>query len=73
MIPAVSVVMAVFNGARFLPETLASLQAQDMGDFEIVIVDDGNSHHLIRQVGRLSGIGRLGWTFALIHCSPLVA
>jgi glycosyltransferase involved in cell wall biosynthesis len=43
MIPAVSVVMAVFNGARFLPETLASLQAQTMRDFEIVIVDDGSS------------------------------
>ncbi|MEY3530392.1 MAG: hypothetical protein RLZ70_1460 [Verrucomicrobiota bacterium] len=43
MIPAVSVVMAVFNGARFLPETLASLQAQTMCDFEIVIVDDGST------------------------------
>ena len=43
MIPAVSVVMAVFNGARFLPETLASLQAQTMRDFEIVIVDDGST------------------------------
>jgi glycosyltransferase involved in cell wall biosynthesis len=43
MIPAVSVVMAVFNGARFLPETLASLQAQTLGDFEIVIVDDGST------------------------------
>jgi glycosyltransferase involved in cell wall biosynthesis len=35
--------MAVYNGARFLPETLASLQSQDMSDFEIVIVDDGST------------------------------
>lgn len=39
-VPAVSVIMAVYNGAALLPETLASLQAQTFGDWELVAVDD---------------------------------
>ncbi|MEO9130895.1 MAG: glycosyltransferase family A protein [Sphingomonas sp.] len=38
--PAVSVIMAVYNGADLIGETLRSLQAQSFGDFEVVIVDD---------------------------------
>ena len=38
--PAVSVIMAAYNGAALLPETIASLQAQTLTDFEAVIVDD---------------------------------
>jgi len=39
-IPTVSVVMAAYNGAALIGETLASLQAQTLTDFEVVIVDD---------------------------------
>ncbi|WP_254606509.1 glycosyltransferase family 2 protein [Sphingomonas bacterium] len=38
--PAVSVVMAAYNGAMFIEETLASLGAQTLTDWEAVIVDD---------------------------------
>ncbi|MEG3089569.1 glycosyltransferase family 2 protein [Sphingomonas sp. PB4P5] len=38
--PVVSVIMAAYNGAAFLPETIASLQAQTFADFEVLIVDD---------------------------------
>jgi len=38
--PAVSVIMAAYNGAGLIGETIASLQAQTFGDFEIVVVDD---------------------------------
>ncbi|MFC3579999.1 glycosyltransferase family 2 protein [Sphingomonas hylomeconis] len=38
--PTVSVIMAAYNGAAFLPATIASLQAQTFTDFEVVIVDD---------------------------------
>jgi glycosyltransferase involved in cell wall biosynthesis len=41
--PSVSVVMGVFNGARWLPETLDSLQAQTDGDWELIVVDDGST------------------------------
>jgi glycosyltransferase involved in cell wall biosynthesis len=39
-VPAVSVIMAVYNGAALLPETLASLKAQTLADWELVAVDD---------------------------------
>jgi glycosyltransferase involved in cell wall biosynthesis len=38
--PAISVIMAVYNGAALLPETLASLRAQTLTDWELVAVDD---------------------------------
>jgi GT2 family glycosyltransferase len=38
--PTISVIMAVYNGAALLPETLASLQSQTFGDWELVAVDD---------------------------------
>jgi GT2 family glycosyltransferase len=36
----ISVIMAVYNGADLLPETVASLQAQTFGDWELIAVDD---------------------------------
>lgn len=38
--PAISVLMAAYNGAALIGETLQSLQAQRFGDFEVIIVDD---------------------------------
>ncbi|MFT3975909.1 MAG: glycosyltransferase family A protein [Sphingomonas bacterium] len=38
--PAVSVIMAAYNGAALIGETLESLAAQTMGDFEAIVVDD---------------------------------
>ncbi|TGX54276.1 glycosyltransferase [Sphingomonas gei] len=38
--PAVSVIMAVYEGAALLPETIASLRAQTMTDWELIAVDD---------------------------------
>jgi GT2 family glycosyltransferase len=40
--PALSVLMAVRNGADYLDESLASLAAQTFEDFEIVLVDNGS-------------------------------
>ena len=39
-IPLVSVVMPVFNAAKFISQTLESLLYQTMTDFEVVAVDD---------------------------------
>ena len=41
--PAVSVIMATYNGGALVGETIASLKAQSFGDFEVVIVDDGST------------------------------
>jgi glycosyltransferase involved in cell wall biosynthesis len=40
--PEVTVLTAVRNGVRYLPDTIASIQAQTFGDWEYVIVDDGS-------------------------------
>ncbi len=41
--PLVSVGMAVYNGDRFLCETIESILAQTFQDFEFIIVDDGST------------------------------
>ena len=38
--PTVSVVMAAYNGAALIGETIASLRAQTFGDWELIVVDD---------------------------------
>src|SRR6476661_6387292 len=38
--PRVSVCVPTYNGALFLGETLACIEAQTMPDYEVVIVDD---------------------------------
>lgn len=41
--PFFSVIIPVFNAARFLLEALESVSAQTFGDFEIIAIDDGSS------------------------------
>jgi glycosyltransferase involved in cell wall biosynthesis len=41
--PAVSVLMAVFNGEAYLREAIQSILSQTLTDFEFLIVDDGST------------------------------
>jgi len=44
MTPVISVIMPVRNGKeRWLREAIASVLAQDFGDFELLIIDDGSA------------------------------
>jgi len=42
--PKVSVVMPVFNGERYLKESIESILNQTFKDFEFIIVDDGSTN-----------------------------
>lgn len=41
--PLVSVIVPTYNYGRFLPDALRSIEAQDVHDLEIVVVDDGST------------------------------
>jgi hypothetical protein len=41
--PTVSVIMTVFNGDKFLAETIESVLNQSFRDFEFLVVDDGST------------------------------
>lgn len=43
MPPELSILMPVFNGARYLKYAIESLLAQTFTDFELVVVDDGST------------------------------
>ena len=40
--PLVSVIIPMYNSAKFIPQTLESLLYQTMTDFEVVVIDDGS-------------------------------
>lgn len=41
--PLVTIVLPVYNGARYLPEAIASCLAQTYANFELIIVDDAST------------------------------
>lgn len=43
IVPAVSIICIFLNGERFLAEAIDSVLAQDHGDWELLLVDDGSS------------------------------
>src|ERR1700735_3442488 len=44
-IPAVSVVMRVFNGEQYLAEAVESILGQSFDDFEFIVINDGSTDH----------------------------
>lgn len=43
MSPIISIVMPCYNAAMHLPESVGSVLAQSVGDWELIAVDDGSS------------------------------
>ena len=41
--PSISIFMPVYNGSKFLEESISSLQKQTFKDFELVCVDDSST------------------------------
>jgi glycosyltransferase involved in cell wall biosynthesis len=56
----VSVVIPVYNAARFLADAIRSVQAQHHPQIEIVVVDDGST----------DGSGEVARSFAGVRCLP---
>lgn len=53
--PVVSIIMATFNRAHLILETIESIKNQTFKDFECLIIDDGsedNTENLIREIAR---------------------
>ncbi len=53
--PLISVVTTFWNASRFLPEAIASVFAQTLDDWELLLVDDGStdaSAHLAQRLAR---------------------
>lgn len=53
-IPLVSVVIPMFNAAKFIPQTLESLLYQTMTDFEVIVVDDCSNDNSVEVVESFS-------------------
>ena len=53
--PAVSVVIPARDEARAIASCIASVQAQDVGDLEIVVVDGGSTDGTLAIVDRIAG------------------
>ena len=53
-IPFVSVVIPMFNAAKFIPQTLESLLYQTLTDFEVVVVDDCSTDNSVEVVESFS-------------------
>jgi glycosyltransferase involved in cell wall biosynthesis len=50
--PSVSVVIPAYNVARYIGETLASVVAQSLTDWECIVVDDGSTDQTAEVVGQ---------------------
>ena len=53
--PAISVVIPVYNTAKFLPQCLDSIVHQTFSDFEAIIVDDGSTDNSIEIMREYAG------------------
>ncbi|OAM87619.1 glycosyltransferase [Termitidicoccus mucosus] len=52
MKPSLSILLPVYNAARYLPAALASLRAQTFTDYELIAVDDGSADRSLAILAR---------------------
>lgn len=54
--PAISVIMTVYNGSRFLEDAVRSVLRQTFVDFEFIIVDDGSTDDSVSILRAFAGV-----------------
>ncbi|MBB1139436.1 glycosyltransferase family A protein [Myroides sp. WP-1] len=52
--PRVSIIIPVYNGAKFIERTLIALLNQSLNAIEIIVVDDGSTDHTLAVVNAMS-------------------
>jgi glycosyltransferase involved in cell wall biosynthesis len=52
--PKISVIIPVYNGMKYLPETVESVFQQTLTDFELLIINDGSTDNIVEWVAELS-------------------
>jgi glycosyltransferase involved in cell wall biosynthesis len=52
--PKVSVVIPAYNAMVYLPDTVESVLKQTFTDFEVLIIDDGSSDHIVSWASQLT-------------------
>jgi hypothetical protein len=70
--PLISVVMAAYNGGALIEETIASVLAQSLDDFELVVVDDCSTDDTLARLRRVRD-PRVKVIAAPVNGGPVVA
>ncbi|NEQ79824.1 MAG: glycosyltransferase family 2 protein [Moorea sp. SIO2I5] len=52
--PKVTVVIPAYNAMEYLPKTVESVLAQTLADFELLIINDGSSDHIVQWASQIA-------------------
>jgi glycosyltransferase involved in cell wall biosynthesis len=72
MIPQVSVIMPVFNGERFIADSIMSILNQTFNDFELIIVDDCSTDNTVSIIKEIKD-GRIRYVRNFANSGPAIS